>query len=384
MAKHPGSIDRHGTSWRIRLCVAGHRHLLTLEGDRSREEVEQYAREKDTELRRRNGRALPGPMPFSELLARYREAMLPHLAPNSQRSYATSLSAFTTFFVQEGGDPPAHQVRRGHVKAFMAWRRMHAPDGTALTSPVSARTVAKDRVVLHVVFAFGEELEIVEGNPVTSTTAPKGDKREPLIIDGDRYESLLDACDRKARPMLWLYALTLGETGLRCDSEALWLRWEDVDLERGFLTVESVRKGRRTKSGKVRRVPMTQRLREAMRDHMAAYRLRTYRGERTPWVFHHELDRRHATAGSRLGGLRRAFAGAVKRAGIPSDLRQHDLRHRRVTTWLQEGKPMHLVQRAMGHSTIRVTEGYSHLVDNDLLGLVEEPDRALRALIAEG
>jgi integrase len=244
--------------------------------------------------------------------------------------------------------------------------------------------VAKDRVVLHVLFSFGEELEIVEGNPVTSTTAPKGDKREPLIIDADGYENLLEACDPEARPMLWLYVLTLGETGLRCDSEALWLRWEDVDLERGFLTVESVRKGRRTKSGRVRRVPMTARLRDAMREHMAAFRLRAYHGERTPWVFHHELDRRHALAGSRLGGLRRAFASAVERAGLPSDLRQHDLRHRRVTTWLQDGKPMHLVQRAMGHSTIRVTEGYSHLVDNDLVALVEEPDRALRALTAEG
>jgi len=119
---------------------------------------------------------------------------------------------------------------------------------------------------------------------------------------------------------------------------------------------------------------------------MAASRLKTYHGRRTAWVLvlHHELDRRHAQAGSRLGKLWRVFAGAVKRAKLPADLRQHDLRHRRVTTWLQEGKPMHLVQRAMGHSTIRVTEGYSHLVDNDLLELVEEPDRELRELIAEG
>ena len=46
--------------------------------------------------------------------------------------------------------------------------------------------------------------------------------------------------------MLHTYVLTLGETGVRCDSEALWLRWEDIDFERGLLTVESVRKGRIT------------------------------------------------------------------------------------------------------------------------------------------
>jgi integrase/recombinase XerD len=63
----------------------------------------------------------------------------------------------------------------------------------------------------------------------------------------------------------------------------------------------------------------------------------------------------------------------VRRAGLPEDLNQHDLRHRRVTTWLQEGHPIHLVQKAMGHSTVRVTEGYFHLVPEDLLTLVEEP-----------
>lgn len=40
---------------------------------------------------------------------------------------------------------------------------------------------------------------------------------------------------------------------------------------------------------------------------------------------------------------------------------------------LQEGHPIHLVREAMGHSTVRVTEGYLHLVATDLLSLVEEP-----------
>ena len=91
---------------------------------------------------------------------------------------------------------------------------------------------------------------------------------------------------------------------------------------------------------------------------------------------HHELNRRHAKAGSRLGSLRRAFAGAVERAELPEDLNQHDLSHRRVTTWLAEGKPAHIVQKAMGHSGLRTTLLYAHLVDEDLLQLVEETQRS--------
>ena len=56
----------------------------------------------------------------------------------------------------------------------------------------------------------------------------------------------------------------------------LWLRWEDVDLEEGFLQILSGRGGHRTKSGKSRWVPMTKALRSAMREHFAARRLAAY------------------------------------------------------------------------------------------------------------
>lgn len=365
--KHPGSLEKRGDSYRLRLCVNGERHYFTLP-DLSKDQAEDFAWDKYNELRRMTGDGLPGPMPFSDLLESYRRTQLPQRAPNSQKAYETSLTAFETYFVDHGGDPAAHEVTKGHVRGFMDWRRVHSPDGSKC-DPLSARTVAKDRVVLHIVFAYAEQLEIVKANPVAKTDPPTGDKREPIILNAKQYEELLCACDD--RPMLRLYVLVLGETGVRCDSEGLWLRWSDIDLERGLLNIESVRKGRRTKSGKSRRVPMTPRLRQAFRDHMARYRFKQYRGERTEWVFHHELDRRHAKAGTRLGSLRRAFYGAVKRAKLPSDLNQHDLRHRRVTVWLAEGKPAHIVQKAMGHADLRTTLGYEHLVDEDLLQLVE-------------
>ena len=107
----------------------------------------------------------------------------------------------------------------------------------------------------------------------------------------------------------------------------------------------------------------------------------TYKGRRSEWVFHHTLTQRGAVAGERIQSLHRAFASAAKRAGLPEDLRQHDLRHRRVTTWLADGKSPVLVQKAMGHADLATTMGYTHLVDDDLLALVEhDEDRALRAL----
>jgi site-specific recombinase XerD len=70
--------------------------------------------------------------------------------------------------------------------------------------------------------------------------------------------------------------------------------------------------------------------------------------------------------------------------------RQHDLRHRRVTTWLAEGHGTALVQEAMGHSTPMITQRYTHLAPAHLQALVEEnrpknrPTRPARAAGSSG
>ena len=173
--------------------------------------------------------------------------------------------------------------------------------------------------------------------------------------------------------MLHLYALVLGEAGTRAYSEALHLQWEDVDLEEGFLWLSSGRDGHRLKSGKGRLTPMTPRLRQAMREHFAEYRFQVYDGQRSPWVFHHSQSRVPIYhAGDRLEALRNSFDKAVKRAGLPKGFRRHDLRHRRVTTWLAAGKSAVKVKGAMGHSDLKTTMGYSHLNKEDLRSLVDD------------
>jgi site-specific recombinase XerD len=51
-------------------------------------------------------------------------------------------------------------------------------------------------------------------------------------------------------------------------------------------------------------------------------------------------------------------------------MHQHDLRHRRVTTWLASGgNPVH-VKEAVGHSDLATTMKYTHLAREHLKALV--------------
>jgi integrase/recombinase XerC len=157
------------------------------------------------------------------------------------------------------------------------------------------------------------------------------------------------------------------------------LRWEDIDLAGGFVQLKS-EEGRRTKSGRSRSVPLTPRLRAALQEHAARFRLATYNGERSPFVFHHTTTRRAGVAGEQIRNIRKSFENAARAAKLPEGFRRHDLRHRRVTTWLAEGKSPALVQMAMGHASISTTMGYSNLIAEHLRPLVEEAPAAIRAV----
>ena len=152
--------------------------------------------------------------------------------------------------------------------------------------------------------------------------------------------------------------------------------------KRFLLHYTSGRDGHRTKSGKGRWVPLSLRLwvplslrlKEELGAHYARFRLKTYRDRRSPWVFHLT---RGARAGQRAGEYRGPVQTAATKAELPEGWRLHDLRHRRVTIWLGEGKsPVH-VKEAMGHSTIQVTMGYTHLAREHLRSLVDEPRPAV-------
>ncbi len=384
MAHTPGYLQRRGKRFRVRLCVGGRRFSYTLR-TADRREAERFARDKQAELERqfdRQAHGFAGPTRMSELLDRFEREELPTKSRGCQEAYADSLKPIRCYFVTELGDPTLDRLRAADVQAFLMWRRCHRvhsherDEGTTVvemvTGMVSNRTLQKDRAVLHAIFALADLLELRDGNPVARVPAPKADTRDPVILSDEQYEGLLAACDD---PMLQLYALTLGETGMRCESEALWLRWEDVDLDAGFLKVESGRDGHRTKSGKSRSIPVTPPLEKALRAHFAAHRLAC----RSDWVFHHDRTRRHYQAGARIQSLRDGVMAAAKRAKLPAGWHLHDLRHRRVTTWLAAGKDVVKVKKAVGHADLRTTMDYTHLVREDLRVLVAEaptPDRA--------
>jgi len=371
-----GTLRKRGARWWWRFQVGGTRHSRSFEAA-SRADAVDRIDDLLAEVKAQAVAGAAGPT-MSALLDEFERSYFPGVTPGTRGAYKGSLAWFRKFFVDGAGDPLVTEVGKADVSRYIDWRRTHR--GGRGTGPVSQRTLRKDFAVLHTVFTWAvEHREYRPDNPVVRQLKPKrGDERQANILTAEQVTRLLRACD--GRPMLYLFVLLCADTAVRPGSEALWLRWEDVDLKLGTLKVVSGRDAHRTKTGKSRTLPLSDRLKAALRDHASAYRFGS------PWIFHHVTTRRRAQAGERLGGLLHAYQNAVKRAqlDLASDPRPYDLRHTCITRWVADGNNLAKVQKAAGHASIRTTMGYVHLVDDDLSALVRPTPTPTEARVVNG
>ncbi len=144
-----------------------------------------------------------------------------------------------------------------------------------------------------------------------------------------------------------LYA-TAAMTGMRA-GELAGLRRRDINFARRQIQVARAYDGRRTKSGKVRHIPLMDALAPILRR----------------WLSHSPLDvvfptERGTPMQPSDRRFQEVFHRTLRRAGLPR-IRFHDLRHSFAALWLGGGGDIYKLCRILGHSSVKVTERYSHL-----------------------
>lgn len=185
-------------------------------------------------------------------------------------------------------------------------------------------------------------------------------------LTGTEARAVLASAEGGRNPARWTVALAVG---LR-QSEALGLRWMDVDLDVGIL---SVRRGLHRVAGRglVYEEPKSERSRrtlalpsqltEALRQHratqaqerLAAGPLWEDNGLVFCQVNGRPIDRRADWS---------SWKGLLKRAGV-REVRLHDGRHTAATLLLTAGVHPRVVMELLGHAQMRTTtDTYSHVL----------------------
>ncbi len=266
-------------------------------------------------------------------------------------------------------------------------------DGS-LGKPLGVTTIQRLHATLRSALNDAVRAELIEINPAINAAVPKSIRPKVHPWEPDELGQFLDhvSSDRFA-PIFELISMA----GLR-RGEAVGLRWQDVDLVKGFLVVRqqvvqltghdyacpqcgATHRGidfcaPKTASGEARRVDLG----EVAVGSLLAHRL------------HQDEERRASNSAYRDHGLvftqpngdpihpervTKRFIELVKSSGL-RPVRLHDLRHGRASLLLASGADIALVSKILGHSSITLTaDTYSHL----LAGVGRKAAAAADALI---
>jgi integrase len=193
----------------------------------------------------------------------------------------------------------------------------------------------RELAVLKSVFNRCREWKLYEGdNPVTSVKLLKEPRQRLRFLEPEEEDRLLAECAEPLRTMV----LVGTNCGLRLKSEALTLRWADVDVMRRTLTVAAAY----AKSGTSRTVSLNSTV-------LAALDRLTKRSE---FVF--------AKPNGKPYHAIRGFRAACERAGL-TDVTVHTTRHTFATRLVENGVDLRTVQELGGWATLSLIQRYAHV-----------------------
>ena len=208
-------------------------------------------------------------------------------------------------------------------------------------------------------------------------------RRLPVVLSRDEVRSVLRGT-REGMPRL-LLGLLYG-CGLRV-SEGLRLRIKDVDFSNGLIIV------RNGKGGKDRCLSLPKSLVEGLKRQVQSAKL-VYEGDESEggarvsvevaldrksggkfsrswewfWVFPAGVRGKDPRDGETKryhimeGAVSKWLKDAVQRADLGKRVTAHALRHSYATHLLQNGTDLRTIQEALGHSSVKTTEIYTHVI----------------------
>ncbi len=220
---------------------------------------------------------------------------------------------------------------------------------------VSPTKVKIDLVMLKAAFHTAMRWGYVSENPIKKVAMPLLPQTMPVYLGKEEFQRLLSVVKQE-----WLKDLIIVAacTGLR-QGEVLSFEWKDIDFDRRLLTVRN-KANFKTKAGKVRSVPLNDVVRLILQRRFQQFAATSSK------VF--SLGDKPISS-SYVSHLFKAY---VRKVGLDPKLHFHSLRHTFATWLVQEGVSIYEVQKLLGHSSISVTQIYSHLAASELHGAVNK------------
>jgi len=276
-----------------------------------------------------------------------------------ERLKSVSFEQFTHQFLS-ASDPASRTIERydSIFKSFLPFLRgAYVNEVTAETidsykakrlkevSPVSVNVELR---MLKAAFSTAKRWRMTAQNPFVDISLARIPEQVPLCLKPEDFQKII-ACIREG----WFRDVVLFAvlTGMR-RGEILNLRWSDVDFGSKTVNIRSSATWN-TKHGKRRVVPLSE----------TAVLLLSSRVGKSPSEYVFTMEDQKISEST----VSHAFKRYVKAAKLDNQkLQFHSLRHTFATWLVQDGVSIYEVQKLLGHSSVKVTEVYSHLAASEL------------------
>ncbi len=289
------------------------------------------------------------PVTVADLIDRYLATELPKLAESNRNT----VRATCRFWKDRFGEMRADRVTPAAVAEARDGLLTQPPDGGGrrkfCTGGLSGGTVRRYIVILRRIFSLAcREWELLPSNPLAGVRGSRPNPARTRYLSDEEISRLLDECGKSQSRILAPAVQVALHTGLRA-GEQLSLRWGDVDLRQGIVTVY------RGKTKARQEIPLNATARQAF---STLYDMATAGGAVVPLDLAGRLV--FPSEGKRGLCLRRSFTRALGKAGI-AGCTWHDLRHTCATRLLKAGVQEGVISRLLGHKSLVMTARYAHV-----------------------
>ena len=302
-----------------------------------------------------------------------------HYSIHTEKSYIHWILAFIRFHNRQH----PKDLGKAHIDAFLSHM--------AINKNYAAST--QNLALNAIVFLYTQVL----GLPVAEDLAPVRSKkpvRLPVVLSQGEIVRVLG----QMNGVHALVAKLMYGGGLRV-MEALRLRVHDIDFANGYLTI------RDGKGGKDRATLLAPSLVAELNVHLEQTRrlfdsdlaegvagvylpnalARKYPHAGTSWGWQYVFPSKSLSVDPRSGktrrhhlsdsGLQKAIRDAKNKAHIDKRVTSHTLRHSFATHLLESGTNIRVVQKLLGHSDVKTTEIYTHVLQQNLDKVVSPLER---------
>lgn len=270
------------------------------------------------------------------------------MSQETLRGYDVDIRQFSQWISRKANGPVIiDEMTVTDIEAFVSYlmnERQCAP-----------RTVNRKINALSTFFQCMKKKKFIDENPMEDFERVKVADSERTYLDKAEVEAIIQSV---THPVLHYFIMTMAYTGLRV-RECNHLTLNDVNLDEGYIQVNN------GKGGKNRTLPMSQSLKRALRVYLDEHR------PQTESLYFFALKKTGSVSGQYVN---RILKDATKKAGIEKHVTSHILRHSFASYLVKHDTHVAVIQRLLGHASVKTTSVYLHVNQDDLQSAVDQID----------